>query len=294
MQWRSLAIALLALISARTALAEVVIHREQSLYRMIFVTEEGRERCLKFARRMTASMRETCIDTTNPDRHVFSYTRSMIGALYLAPEPRSALIIGLGGGVLATTLAKLRPDLDIDTVEIDPAVTRIAEKFFDFKRGPHLRVTEEDGRVFVKRAAKAGAKYDLIMLDAYDHQYIPEHLLTREFLEEVKSILAPGGVLAANTFTHNRLYDNESATYEAVYGQFFNLKTNNRVILTKLDGVPSHENLTRNAAALAPQLRRFGIEGDAILKQFSTEKDWKSDARVLTDQYSPSNLLNGG
>ena len=29
------------------------------------------------------------------------------------------------------------------------------------------------------------------MLDAYDHQYIPEHMLTREFLSEVRSLLTP-------------------------------------------------------------------------------------------------------
>ena len=35
-----------------------------------------------------------------------------------------------------------------------------------------------DGRVFVKRALRSGQKYDLVMLDAYEHEYIPEHLLT--------------------------------------------------------------------------------------------------------------------
>ena len=61
-------------------------------------------------------------------------------------------------------------------------------------------------------------RYDLIMLDAFDHEYIPEHLLTQEFLQEVKSLLAPGGVLAANTFSSSRLYDHESTTYAAVFG----------------------------------------------------------------------------
>jgi spermidine synthase len=281
-----------ALIAIGSARAETTIHKEQSLYRMILVTEDGRERCLRFARRST-SMRETCIDMTNPDRHIFNYTRSMLGALYLQPQPRNVLIIGLGGGVLPTTLAKLRPETEIDTVEIDAAVVRVAERYFDFHTGPRMRVIEEDGRVFVKRAAKAGTKYDLIMLDAFDHQYIPEHLLTREFLLEVKSILTPDGVLAANTFSNAALYNNESVTYESVYGQFYNLKTNNRVILVKLDGLPSPEAVAKTAAFMAPQLKRFGIEGDWLLRQFSTERDWRPDARLLTDQYSPANLLNG-
>jgi spermidine synthase len=278
-------------IAGGAAAAETIIHKEQSLYRTILVTEDGRERCLKFARRAT-SMRETCIDLTNPDRHIFNYTRSMLGALYIQPQPRAALIIGLGGGVLPSTLAKLRPELEIDTVEIDAAVVRVAQNYFDFRTGPKMRVIEEDGRVFVKRAAKAGAKYDLIMLDAFDHQYIPEHLLTREFLLEVKNILTPDGVLAANTFSNATLYNNESVTYESVYGEFYNLKTNNRVILIKLDGLPSRETIAKTAAFMAPQLKRFSIDGDWLLRQFSTERDWRPDARVLTDQYSPANLLN--
>jgi len=274
------------------ARAETVIHKEQSLYRQILVTEDGRERCLRFARR-AATMRQTCVDMTNPDRHIFNYTRSMLGVFYLQPQPRTALVIGLGGGVMPTTLAKLRPDLDIDVAEIDAAVVRVAERYFDFHPGPKMRVSEEDGRVFVKRAAKAGTKYDLILLDAFDHQYIPEHLLTREFLLEVKSILSPGGVLAANTFSNATLYNNESVTYESVFGQFYNLKTNNRVILIKLDGLQPMEAVTRTAAFMAPQIKRFGVDGDWLLKQFSTEHDWRSDARILTDQYSPANLLNG-
>ena len=80
-------------------------------------------------------------------------------------------------------------------VEIDPAVTRAAKRFFDFRDGPRMKVIEQDGRVYVKRAGRAGERYDLVMLDAFDHEYIPEHLLTREFLDEVRVLLGSSGVL---------------------------------------------------------------------------------------------------
>ena len=85
------------------------------------------------------------------------------------------------------------------------------------------------------------------MLDAFDHEYIPEHMLTREFLLEIKSLLAPKGVLAANTFATSRLYDFESATYFSVFGQFYRLKRGNRVILLRQGGLPEREELGRNA-----------------------------------------------
>src|SRR5581483_8344979 len=153
---------------------------------------------------------------------------------------------------------------------------------------------EIDGRVFVKRALREPRRYDLVMLDAYDHEYIPEHMLTREFLQEVKGIMTPDGVLAANTFSMSRLYAHESATYAAVFGAFYNLKRRNRVIIAKLDGLPSAEVLRRNAERVQPRLASTGLDAAWLLPQFDTTRDWPSDARVLTDRYSPSNLLNNG
>jgi spermidine synthase len=181
---------------------------------------------------------------------------------------------------------------DPDVVEIDPAVTRVAKKFFGFVTKPNIRVFEEDGRVFVKRAMKGRKRYDLIMLDAFDHEYIPEHLLTREFLKEVRAVMTPEGVLAANTWSGTRLYDHESATYESVFDRFFNLKTSNRVVLVKNNGLPDMKVIKENAKALEARLLRFGVGSEYLLPLFSTERDWRLGARILTDQYSPSNLLN--
>jgi spermidine synthase len=216
----------------------------------------------------------------------------MLGALYLCPDPEKILIIGVGGGALPTALSSMFPAAEIHAIEIDPAVITVAKKYFDFKPGKYITVFEEDGRVFVKRAINKGYKYDLILLDAFDHEYIPEHLLTKEFLEEVKRILLPGGVLAANTWSYSRLYDHESATYESVFGKFFNLKYNSRVIIVKPGGLPSMDVIKKNYDALDDKLKRLGVETEWVLSLFSTKRDWRTDARVLTDQYSPSNLLN--
>ena len=77
--------------------------------------KDGATRCLCFTR-LCAIGRQTCIDLKQPDRLVFEYTRMMLGALYLKPEPHSILIIGLGGGTLPRTLEKLLPNADIDVV----------------------------------------------------------------------------------------------------------------------------------------------------------------------------------
>jgi spermidine synthase len=270
--------------------AETILHNERSLYRNITVYESDDERCMRFTKQISA--RQSCISLKDPDYLVFDYAKMMLAALYLNPGPDKVLLIGLGGGTLSSTLSRILPKVKIDTVEIDPAVVRVAQKYFNFRMTPTVTVSEEDGRVFVKRAIKKGAKYDLIMLDAFDHEYIPEHLLTQEFLREVKQIMTPGGVLAANTWSSSRLYDHESATYESVFGRFFNLRLGNRVILVKNDGLPSRSVIVNNAEFLAARLKPFGAGADFLLPLFSTNRDWRLNARVLTDQYSPSNLLN--
>jgi spermidine synthase len=286
---RAAAVVAVALVGA--ACADTVVHSERSLYRNVIVYEEDGLRCMKFTR-FHASGRQTCQSLREPDRLVFGYARMMMGALYVKPDPKSILVVGLGGGTLPMALARVVPEAQIDSVEIDAAVVRVAQRFFGFRPSATLRVFEQDGRVFVKRAGRTDARYDIVMLDAFDHEYIPEHLLTREFLSEVKALLAPDGVVAANTFSGSRLYEHESATYASVFGRFYNLKSGNRVIIATAGDLPPRDVLARNAGFFEARFRALGFGGDRLLPLFSTERDWRPDARILTDQYSPANLLN--
>ena len=158
---------------------------------------------------------------------------------------------------------------------------------------PCYATRASDGRVFVKRAQKQGKKYDLIVLDAFDHVYIPEHLLTREYLGEVRSLLVADGVMAANTFSSSKLYDAESATYASAFGAYYNLKTGNRVILSRNDRLPSMAEISANAERLEGKLSPFGAGKAWLLPLFSSAVQWPAATRILTDQYSPANLLNG-
>ena len=268
-----------------------LLHSERSLYREVLVYEGDNQRCMCFTRKCRVG-RQSCMDTRAPDRMVMNYPRMMLGSLFLNPEPRTVLIVGLGGGTLPRALEQVLPQVRIDVVEIDPAVVRVAGQYFDFKANERVRVIEADGRVYVKRAIREEKRYDLIMLDAFDHEYIPEHLLTQEFLREVKTLLAPGGVLAANTFSSSRLYDHESTTYAAVFGTYFNLKRENRVILYRQGAMATPQEIAANSARFAAPFKPLGVEVDMLRPLFSTRADWNARARVLTDQYSPANLLN--
>lgn len=272
------------------------IHKERSLYQTILVNKSASIICLQFSLRR-AQRNQSCRDERQPKQMVLSYTKMMMAGLLLKPAPNRILMIGLGGGVLAKALAELYPQAAIDVVEIDAAVVGVAQRFFDFAASAQLRVMVQDGRVFTRRAAaSAPASYDLVLLDAFGADYIPEHLMTVEFLQEVKALLAEDGVLAANTFASSALYDHESATYHEVFGPFLNLRlpdSGNRVIFASKGPLPSLMGLQVQANALERQLRPYGIDIHDYPTRLSAKMDWDADARPLTDQYSPANLLQG-
>ncbi len=280
------------LTTASSAYAEI-IHRERSLYSTILVNQKGSTICLQFSVRKD-QRNQSCLDRNSPRKLVFPYAKMMLASLLLVPNPQWILIVGLGGGTLPVTLHELFPGAIIDVVEIDRTVKIVAETYFDFVETENVTVILQDARVFTKRAATRERRYDLIMLDAFNGDYIPEHLMTREYLEETRALLAPGGVVVSNTFAISRLYDHESETYRAVFGEFFNIRSRssaNRVILARQETLPAPDTLAATARSFSVRLRPYDVRLEEYITALSTEVDWDEKARVLTDQYAPANLL---
>ena len=274
-----------------------VVHEERSLYRNIIVDETGDLRCLKFNTKSSQTS-QSYMYKNNPDKLVFNYTKLTFASLLVTDNPKNVLIIGLGGGTLSNVIHALYPAAKIHNVEIDPAVLKVARNYFNFIENDAVTSSVQDGRIFIKRAAIKKQKYDWIILDAFNGDYIPEHLLTKEFFEEVKSVLAEGGVIAANTFSSSKLYEHESATYHAVFGDFINVSRanrSNRIILAGVNSMPTEAQIIQRIKALNPRLKKYDVDLKAIstyMQSTKNKQDWPANAKVLTDQYSPANLLN--
>ncbi|MDQ9090167.1 fused MFS/spermidine synthase [Pseudoalteromonas haloplanktis] len=289
-------IAVLALFTSAPTMADI-IHKERSLYRNILVEENGDLRCLKFDEK-TRTSSQSCMYVSKPKELVFNYTKLTFASLLMIDNPQNVLIIGLGGGTLSNVIHQLYPQASIENVEIDPAVIKVARDYFDFIETEKVTAKVQDGRIFIKRAAIKKEQYDWIILDAFNGDYIPEHLLTKEFFDEIKSVLAPNGIIAANTFSSSKLYQHESATYHAVFGDFINVtteKNSNRIILAGFKAPPTAQEITQRIEKLTPLLSPYNIDIKAIsqgMKSTKNNQDWPADTKVLTDQYSPANLLN--
>lgn len=109
----------------------------------------------------------------------------------LRPGGRTGLVIGLGAGIVPRWYAA--QGVQVDVVDIDPAVVAVAQAYFGYARGADVAV--EDGRAFLRRGS---ARYDYVVLDVYTGDTTPAHLLSIEALRLLKSRLSERGVLALN------------------------------------------------------------------------------------------------
>ena len=271
------------------------IHQERSLYRNILVTEDYERRCMRFTITDRIGQNQSCRYLDDKDKLVFPYAKLVLTSLLVQDNPERILIVGLGGGTLVHTYSSLFPNAEIIIAEIDEAVVRVAREYFDFEETDRIRVETVDARVYVKRAGLRGEKFDLVILDAFNGEYIPEHLMTMEFFEEVKMLLPQDGMVVSNTFSSSRLYAAESNTYREVFDQIFNVRmagTGNRIIIAPMQALPDRATLEQRAPLFRERLERFDMDITTFPRLMQTTADWDTGERPLSDQYSPANLLN--
>ena len=141
------------------------------------------------------SLTQSGVNLAHPERSLVGYDEALLAALAFRPGIRRVCVIGLGGGSFPRAFARMRPEAEIDSVEIDPVVRDVARKYFLYEESERVRTVIADGRVFL---AQPGPAYDLIVLDAFNSTGVPFHLTTREFFEIVRRRLTPDGIFAAN------------------------------------------------------------------------------------------------
>ncbi|MFA4946995.1 MAG: fused MFS/spermidine synthase [Candidatus Krumholzibacteriia bacterium] len=134
----------------------------------------------------------TAVDTSFYYSTVMPYVNVVDIASGYFEKPGRLLLIGLGGGSVAKRYH--RKGWDIDAVEIDPLVTKVAYDYFGFD-SIEARVHQMDGRRFL---LSSGGAYDIIVLDAFGSSSIPFHLASREAFALMTSRLSPDGVFVLN------------------------------------------------------------------------------------------------
>jgi SAM-dependent methyltransferase len=111
-----------------------------------------------------------------------------VGVLpYLRPTARTALLVGLGTGAYGRALA--RHGIAVTTLDVSADLVAIVREHL----GDPGDVRVGDARALWRRL---GGGYDLIVLDAFQGEGLPAHVLTVEALRELAERLAPDGIVA--------------------------------------------------------------------------------------------------
>ena len=128
----------------------------------------------------------------------------------------SILILGLGCGTAAKVFSQKWPKAEIVGVEIDLEVIKLGKKYFGLDKIPNLKIVCGDGIKLAARYQKPEArikklkagnwqletgsldKFDLIIVDLYLGEQIPEKSESLIFLRKLKSLLSKNGIVIFN------------------------------------------------------------------------------------------------
>lgn len=138
----------------------------------------------------------------------------LIGAI-LHPEPRNALVVGLGTGSTAGWLAAVSTIQRVDVVELEPAILRVARDCapvnHDALGNPKLHVFTGDAREVLITTKQ---RYDVIFSEPSNpYRAGIASLFTADFYQSVTKRLAPGGIFLQWLQT----YEVDGQTIRTVY-----------------------------------------------------------------------------
>ncbi len=210
------------------------------------------------------------------------------------PGGKRALLLGLGAGLVPSLLE--RQGVKTDVVEIDPAVLEVAERFFGFR--PAARVFVEDARVHLARST---TRYDYVLIDVFNGDGIPFHMVTLEAFRAAKRRLLPGGVLALNA--HGKMdlsMGGVAAVTRTLLEVFENVdlypafqpapSAHGNVIIAAYDGPPAFAGAGSLARISVHPLARRGLAGFWI-RRVSARRGAVSGP-VLTDDLNGVDLMD--
>lgn len=264
-----------------SSLKETILHHSENEDGVIQIRQDESTRSLYFE----SSAKQSAMNLATPERLVLSYTRAMMSCLLLTPNPGSTLLIGLGGGSLARFLLHHFPDCRIDAIERRSEVIKLAYGYFCLPEQQRLNIHHADGHDFLSHQAATFKSYDLILVDAFEHNGVSSSVKNQDFFLRCRRTLNENGTLVLNLWAH------ETDQFQDTLNHLGHAFDDNLLLLP----VESRDNLIifagqnmmqrfkpRRLKALAQQMERtMSIEAPAFLDQIRRNHRWRRWTRLF-------------
>ena len=274
-----------------------VVFRRDTRYHALAVVEDDGSRYLRFDNSFQSAMY-----LKRPFATRFAYTDYFNLGLAYNPGARDVLFVGLGGGSAPKRMWRDFPHLRLQAVELDPVVVDVAYRYFGLPRSPRLRVETEDGRRYLARTQR---RWDVVALDAFYADSVPFHLTTREFLELLRSRLAPGGVVVANVIgalegPSSKLFRSFYRTYRTVFPTVLvhpvgepgdTADSIRNLIVVATDRPATATDFLRQRWDRLRATRSTAPDLDAAIRSRVERRFPVDDVPTLTDDYAPTDSL---
>jgi spermidine synthase/MFS family permease len=256
------------------------------------------------------SLVHSCIDLNDPSYLFYPHeqiqsdlTRAAAAKARAAGRVPRVLVIG-GGGYTYPRWVESQADLadvQIEVVEIDPAVTEIAHDKLGLSRTTRIISIHKDGRQFVKSAREAS--YDLVIQDAVNDLAVPYHLMTAEYSRLVKRLLHPDCLYlltVIDSFESGRFLASALRTTETVFGSASIVLpskpspgTRNVFVIAGRNGDnhQNHECLFSEMELDSMRKSTYVFPPEDIATLLRTSESFSP---LLTDDYAPVDILMSG
>jgi spermidine synthase len=175
-----------------------VLHVDGDRFGDFCVLDDGDYRVLSFG----DNDEQSKMDKSQPHVPQHTYVQAMLAVL-LFSQPKSVIILGLGGGALVHSLRHFDAAIKITAVELRQQVIEVAKRFFQLPLSKKLTVLHQDAYEFLAQAEHK--KVDVIFADIYSDKGVDKQQLSTQFIEQTKHLLKTDGFLVLNCWKeHSR------------------------------------------------------------------------------------------
>jgi spermidine synthase len=212
------------------------------------------------------------------------YTRELMLALALRPDnnwPQTVLQIGLGAASVTKFLYRHRPNCHQTIVEINAAVPLVAAQMFKLPQDEsRIQIQIADG---IEWMADSRKRFDLIVVDGYDHNARFGGLGSEAFYRDCRARLSKQGLLALNLFGRSRGYAKQTENLsQAFSGRVLPLPANDEgnAIAFAAAGEPVMLDIEGLRAEFERLARETGIRWGASVTRLEQAVSIKADRSI--------------